>query len=133
MKKSLIVFLWVLIVPSAGFISQQAVKSQQSDEVQIRKQLVIGPSTQSCLRLNTEMHTACVFRLDTDADGRYILPALNDKIAKFWDARNGDLLRVFRLPIDRGDEGRLDSCALSPDGRFAVVGGLHEGWDNIYQ
>ena len=42
------------------------------------------------LRLNTEMHTAKINKIDTDAAGKYILTCSNDKTAKLWDANTGD-------------------------------------------
>ena len=69
------------------------------------------------------MHISYVASLDTDSDGRYILTASGDKTARFWDAQDGKLIRVFRPPIDGELEGRLRACALSPDGATAVVGG----------
>lgn len=80
-----------------------------------------GPTTQPILRIGTETHTSFIERLDIDSDGRYILTASGDKTARLWDAKEGKLLRVFRPPIDRGYEGQLYACALSPDGRVAVV------------
>lgn len=94
-----------------------------------------GQTTGPILRLNTEMHTAAIRRISTDADGKYILTASNDKTAKLWDAKTGELLQTFRPPIDLGNEGMLYAGALSPDGKIAAVGGWTgiSGYDkNIY-
>lgn len=82
-----------------------------------------GQTTDPILRLNTEMHTAKIGRISTDANGKYILTASDDKTAKLWDAQTGDLLQTFRPPIDHGNEGMLYAGALSPDGKIAAVGG----------
>ncbi len=75
------------------------------------------------LRINTTMHTARILRLDTDAKGRYVVTASEDKTARLWDARTGDLIRIYRPPIDTENEGLLYSCAISPDGKIIAVGG----------
>lgn len=80
-------------------------------------------TTTPILTLNTEMHTAAIKRISTDSRGRYLLTCSNDKTAKLWELADGELLRTFRLPIDKGNEGKLYGGALSPDSRVAAVGG----------
>ncbi len=75
------------------------------------------------LRLNTEMHTAPIRAIDTDAEYRFVLTAGDDRVARLWDAASGRLLKILRPFIGEGNDGRLYSCALSPDGTEAVVGG----------
>jgi len=75
------------------------------------------------LTLNTKMHTGMVRRISTDADGKYLLTCSEDKTGKLWNAATGELLRTFRVPIGNGNEGKLFSCALSPDGKIAAFGG----------
>ncbi|MBC7774590.1 MAG: peptidase C14, partial [Phycisphaerae bacterium] len=75
------------------------------------------------LTLNTGMHTATIRRISTDARGRYLLTASDDKTAKLWDIGSGVLLRTFRPPIGADNEGQLHAGALSPDGRTVAVGG----------
>lgn len=82
-----------------------------------------GPTSQPLLRMTGNMHTATLRRIDFDAQGRYIVTCADDKTARLWDARKGQLVRVFRPPIDVGNEGKLYSVAISPDGRFVVAGG----------
>ena len=92
-------------------------------------------TTEPILQLNTEMHTAMINRISTDAKGKYLLTASKDKTAKLWDAISGDLLKTLRIPIGKGNEGMLNAVALSPDGRIAAVGGFSgkSGQDkNIY-
>jgi WD40 repeat protein len=72
--------------------------------------------TSPLLILNTDMHTSDIKRIDTDAEGQYILTVSTDKTAKLWDAQTGELLHTFRIPIAQGNEGMLYAGAISPDG-----------------
>lgn len=88
------------------------------------------------LHLNTSMHTSDIWGLDTDQRGKYVLTASQDKTARLWDTKTGDLIRIFRPPIDTGSEGMLYAGAISPDGKTAAVGG-YTGYDwtgtfNVY-
>jgi WD40 repeat protein len=80
-------------------------------------------TTRPFLTLNPGMHTARIGRISTDARGRYLLTASDDKTAKLWSLPDGALLRTFRPPIGEGDEGKCYAGALSPDGRIVAVGG----------
>jgi WD40 repeat protein len=62
-------------------------------------------------------------RISTDSLGKYILTCSEDKTAKLWDALTGIYLQTFRVPIGEGNDGLLYACALTPNGKFAVVGG----------
>ena len=83
-------------------------------------------STQPILKLNTEIHSARINRLDTDASGRYILTCSWDKTAKLWEANSGQLIRTFRPPIGEGNDGMLFACAISPDAKWVLVAGWTE-------
>jgi WD40 repeat protein len=78
------------------------------------------------LRLNTVMHSGDIKAVAIDSAENLLLSCSIDKTARLWDLHSGDLLRVFRPPITSDNVGMLYSCALSPDGRFAVVGGWTE-------
>ena len=75
------------------------------------------------LRINPEMHSTKISRIDADGSGRLAITASNDKTARLWDTETGELIRRIRIPIGEGNEGRMYSAALSPDGRVAAVGG----------
>ena len=79
--------------------------------------------TAPSLTLNTQMHTGMIRRIATDAQGKYLLTASDDKTAKLWDASTGELIRTYRIPIDKGNEGKLYACAISPDGAILALGG----------
>lgn len=86
-------------------------------------QLAIAQTTDPLLTLNTEMHTARINRISSDAAGKYILTCSNDKTAKLWDAQSGQLLQTYRPPIGYGSEGMLYACAISPNGKWVVTSG----------
>jgi hypothetical protein len=43
------------------------------------------PADKPYLRIETGMYTAVVRRIDTDATGRFLVTASNDKTARVWD------------------------------------------------
>jgi len=92
----------------------------------------LAPTT-PFLILNTDMHTSDIKRIDTDAEGQYILTVSTDKTAKLWDAQTGDLLHTFRIPIAQGNEGMLYAGAISPDGEtVAIAGWTGDAWDDSH-
>jgi len=83
------------------------------------------------LRIERGVHNSKGNRMATDAEGKFLLTAGNDKTARFWDAQTGNLLKTFRVPIGGTGEGILYACALSMDGRIAALaGGTGFEWDN---
>lgn len=80
-------------------------------------------ASQPILRLETGMHTAIIRRIGVDRAGRFLVTAADDKTARVWDIATGKLLRVLRVPIGAGNEGKLYAVALSPDGSTVAVGG----------
>ncbi|GAM09469.1 putative WD repeat-containing protein alr2800 [Geobacter sp. OR-1] len=86
---------------------------------------------QPVLRLETGMHTALVRRLATDASGRWLVSASDDKTVRVWDLEDGNGLlpaKILRPPIGKGHEGKIYGVALSPDGRTVACGGW-TGWE----
>src|ERR1051326_2859223 len=75
------------------------------------------------LRIETGMHTANVSRIDTDTAERYLVSASDDKTARVWDLRTGQLLTILRPPQGNDPEGKLYAVAISPDGSTVAVGG----------
>lgn len=86
------------------------------------------PPTAPFLRLETGMHTASIRRIGIDAANRYLVTGSQDKTVRVWELATGRLLRTLRVPIDMGDEGRIDAIALSPDGRTVAAAG-YTGWE----
>ena len=94
------------------------------------------PPSAPLLRIKAGMHTAKIGSIATDAAGRVALTSSDDKTARLWQlpqpgAKSGSarLLRVLRIPIGAGDEGKLYTCALSPDGSIAALG-AYTVWEN---
>ncbi len=76
------------------------------------------------LRIDPGMHTAPIWRIGVDAQARWLVTASDDKTARVWNLKTGQLERVLRAPIGPNFEGRILSVALSPDGTTVVVGGF---------
>lgn len=83
--------------------------------------------TEPILRLNTEMHMSSIVSIDTDAKGTYVLTGSSDKTVKLWDAKTGNYLKTFRIPIGEGSEGLIYASAISPDGSVVAIAG-NTGW-----
>ena len=78
--------------------------------------LAAEPSTRPILRIEPQLHFAPIRRMDVDASERFVVTASDDKTARVWDVKTGELLQVLRPPIGEGDEGKLYAIAISPDG-----------------
>jgi WD40 repeat protein len=91
----------------------------------------IEPATEPILRIETGMHTASINRIGVDAAERFLLTASDDKTLRLWDLHTSDLLKTYRVPIGAGDEGKLFSGAISPDGEWvAGAGWTGAEWDD---
>ncbi len=95
-----------------------------------------GLSTEPVLRIETGMHTAAITEISVDETNRFLVTASFDKTVRLWELPSGRLLRVFRVPIGEGSDGKLYAVAMSPDGGTIAVGGFtasaKEGGSNIY-
>lgn len=81
------------------------------------------PSTEPILRLETGMHTAMIGRIGVDDANHWLVTASKDKTVRLWELPSGRLIRVLRPPVGKGDEGKIYSVAISPDGRQIACGG----------
>jgi WD40 repeat protein len=84
------------------------------------------PSTEPILRIEAGQHIGSIYRIDTDAEIRFVVTASDDKTARVWSLPDGKLLRVLRVPIEDSNQvnsGMIYSVASSPDGNTVAVGG----------
>ena len=81
------------------------------------------PSSEPILQVETGMHTGRLTRASVDAAGRILATAADDKTVRLWSLATGEQIRVLRLPIGDGNEGKLFSVAVSPDGKWVAAGG----------
>lgn len=88
------------------------------------------PTTAPLPRIEAGMHTATIYRIATDAQGRWAVTASDDKTVRLWEVSTGKLLGVLRPPQDVGDEGKLYAVAMSPDGRQVAVAGWTKSGSN---
>ena len=65
-------------------------------------------------------HTSHVKTCDLDSLGRYGVSGGWDGNLRIWDLARGNSLHVLR-PHPEADRCDIDSCAVSPDGRYIVV------------
>jgi WD40 repeat protein len=89
---------------------------------------VLGPTARAqtgepILRIETGTHTARMADAATDAAGRVLVTASEDKTARIWSLPDLRPLGVLRPPIGPEQDGLLFAVAVSPDGRLAAVAG----------
>ena len=87
------------------------------------------------LRIQTQQHTSRIFRLDVDAEQRFLVTGSTDKTVRVWSLPDMDLQNILRVPIGEAQVGQIHALAISPDARFIAVGGPNrgrEGEDVVY-
>ncbi|MCX7817367.1 MAG: hypothetical protein N2317_07655, partial [Syntrophales bacterium] len=91
------------------------------------------PPTEPILKIDTGMHTAPIRRIAVDAKEKFIVTGSHDKTIKLWELKTGRLIKTIRPPIGEGNEGKIHSVAISPDGRHIAAGGWTGfEWDKSY-
>jgi len=85
------------------------------------------PPAEPFLRIEAGMHTAAIKRIAADATGRYLVTGSTDKTVRVWDLESGRLLKVLRPPLGDGNDGRVYSVAMAPDGATVACGGWMRG------
>jgi WD40 repeat protein len=86
------------------------------------------PPREPILKIETAMHTSQIWRIDVDAANRLLVTGSDDKAVRVWELPSGRLLNVLRPPVGAGNEGKIFSVAISPDGKTVACGGW-TGWD----
>lgn len=85
------------------------------------------------LRIEAGMHTGWITGIGIDDEGRWAVTSGDDKTARVWEVATGRLLRVLRVPIGPGNDGKLYTAAMSPDGAAVALGGwVRTGGENAY-
>ena len=90
---------------------------------------------QPILRIEAGFHTAAIRRIGIDSQDRFLVTGSSDKTVRVWELPTGRLLQTVRPPISDGNEGRIDSVAISPDGNTIACGGWTKAGEtqhNIY-
>ena len=86
------------------------------------------PDQQPFLRIEPGMHTASIQSIGVDAACSLMVTGSYDKTARLWALPKGGrgspkLLKTLRVPISEGNQGKIYSVALSPNGKWVAAGG----------
>lgn len=52
-----------------------------------------------------------------------LISTAHDKTVRFWDLKSGEPSKMWRPAIDRGEIGRINAAAVSPDGKLVALAG----------
>jgi WD40 repeat protein len=86
------------------------------------------PTTDPILRIEIGSHSAAIKQIAVDAAERFLLTASKDKTLRLWNLQTGHLLKTYRVPIGKRNEGKLYSAAISPDAQWVATAG-ETGWE----
>ena len=82
-----------------------------------------GGDAQPVLQVETGSHSAFVRRIDVAQDRNLAVTASDDKTARVWDLRTGELRQILRPPVGGGELGRLYGVAIHPTDDVVAIGG----------
>ena len=77
--------------------------------------------------LSNTKHLQRVSKVLYTPDGKEIVTASWDKTIRVWNAANGELKRIIRVPAKPGSEGQIYCMAMSPDGKYLAAAGYSVG------
>lgn len=83
----------------------------------------VGAQEPPMLMLDTGGHMGLVTEIAFTPDGKYLVSAGHDKVIRVWDWQAGRTVRTLRGQVGPGDEGKIFTMALSPDGRRLAAAG----------
>lgn len=92
-----------------------------------KKDLFEGLKERPYLVLDNKKHLQRVSKILYAKNGKEIVTGSWDKTIRIWDATNGELKRVIRMPAYPGIEGQIFALALSPDGKYLAAAGVAPG------
>ena len=75
------------------------------------------------LAVDPGMHTATIWSLAVDPEGRFAVTGGADRTVRIWSASDGKLLRTIWIPVGPDPVGTIYAVAISPDGSTVVAGG----------
>lgn len=81
------------------------------------------------LQIEQGSHHAAIRAVASDAGGRTLLTAGEDKTARLWHPDSGTLLATFRPPAGEGNTGKLYAAAMAPDATIFALAGWSAGND----
>jgi WD40 repeat protein len=81
------------------------------------------PPDRPYLQLELGAHAGPIRRIAVDEQRGIIVTASDDKTARVWDLRSGELRRTLRPPIGPGVLGRLYGAAIHPQQAIVAVAG----------
>ncbi len=81
------------------------------------------PPKEPMIRLETGFHGGALWSLAVDRAGRLAVTCGEDGTIRLWDLPKGEPAGVLRVPLGPDQEGKLYTCALSPDSSLLAAAG----------
>ncbi len=83
---------------------------------------VVQAAATPVMQLDTGGHVSRIWDVTFTPDGSRLISAGDDKVVRIWNLRTGSTERIIRGLVGPGVAGKIQSMALSPDGRTLAVG-----------